>query len=118
MCLSGACLGSDSSSILIIGPDPLSVKGAFKRWNTWTRKKDEEDETYLGALDLRTRRSTNTRFNLRSIFALVLKKDTREKFILLFFTKKVSTVIYTGGDSKMIKNLTFDNLFPPLRHSR
>ena len=51
------------------------------------------------------------------------KKDTPESFILLFLTKKVSTLgIYTEGgyltkpspDSKMIKLLTFDNLFPPL----
>ena len=27
--------------------------------------------------------------------------DTPEKFILLFFTEKVSTVIYTEGDSAL-----------------
>ena len=46
------------------------------------------------ALDLRTR--TSSRFNLK-IFARVLqkKKTTQKAFILLFSTKKVSTVIYT-----------------------
>ena len=50
----------------------------------------------------------------------ILKKDTPERFILVFFTKNVSTVIYTkkvkpSSDRKMIKLLTFDHLFPPLR---
>ena len=51
----------------------------------------------------------------------ILKKDTPERFILVFFTKKVSRVIYIlkkvkpSSDRKMIKLLTFDDLFPPLR---
>ena len=50
----------------------------------------------------------------------ILKKDTPERFILVFLTKKVSKVIYTkevkpSFDRKMIKLLTFDDLFPPLR---
>ena len=50
----------------------------------------------------------------------ILKKDTPERFILVFLTKKVSRVIYTkevkpSSDRKMIKLLTFDDLFPPLR---
>ena len=44
---------------------------------------------------------------------------------LVFFIKIASTVIYTEGsevkkpsrDSKMIKRLAFENLFPLLRHS-
>ena len=49
-----------------------------------------------------------------------LKKDTPERFILVFLTKKVSRVIYTkevkpSSDRKIIKLLTFDDLFPPLR---
>ena len=38
--------------------------------------------------------STSTRFNLK-VFARVFKKATPESFILLFFTKRVSMVIYT-----------------------
>ena len=51
------------------------------------------------ASDLRTRRSTSTRFNFKkfSMRAFKKKKDTPESFILLFFTKKVSTVIHTEG---------------------
>ena len=49
------------------------------------------------------------------VFARVLKKnDTPENFILLFFTKEVSTVIDTEGD---LASPNFDNLFTPLRHS-
>ena len=44
----------------------------------------------------------------------ILKKDTPERFILVFLTKKVSRVIYTkevkpSSDRKMIKLLTFDD---------
>ena len=35
MCRRGACLASESSSIPIRGPKPLSVKGAFRRWKTY-----------------------------------------------------------------------------------
>ena len=61
---------------------------------------------------------------LFKVSARVLKKDTPESFILPFFTKKAGTDIFILKevkplpDSKMIKRLSFDNLFPPLRHSR
>ena len=42
------------------------------------------------------RTGTSRRFNLKC-FVLVLKKDILESFILLFFTKKVSSVIDTEG---------------------
>ena len=47
-----------------------------------------------GLLYLRT--STSTKFNLKFLL-LFSKKKAPESFILLFFTKKVSTVIYTEG---------------------
>ena len=37
-----------------------------------------------------------------------------KKFVRLFILKEVKPL----PDSEMIKLLTFDNLFPPLRHSR
>ena len=51
------------------------------------------------------------------------KKAPQKASIYLFSPTKVSTVIYTeevnpSPDSKRIKLLSFDNLFPPLRHSR
>ena len=49
------------------------------------------------ASDLRTRRSSSTRFTLKFSMRVKKKKDTPESFILLFFTKKVSKVIYTEG---------------------
>ena len=61
--------------------------------------------------------STSTRFNLKSL-RVFPKKDTLESFILLLFTKKDHTVIYTersykpSPNSRMIKRLTIDNLFP------
>ena len=53
----------------------------------------------------------------------VLRKDTPESSIILFSTKKllrffILKKVKASSDSKMIKLLTFDNLFPPLRHSR
>ena len=48
------------------------------------------------ALNLRTRASTSTRFNLK-VFVRVVKKDSPEIFNLLFFTQKVSSVIYNEG---------------------
>ena len=50
------------------------------------------------------------------------KKDTPDSFILRFFTKKLARLfilkeVKPSPDSRMIKLLTFDNLFPPLRHS-
>ena len=66
----------------------------------------------------------STRFNFRFL-CRVLKNRHTEKVhsIFFFFTKKVRAVIYaeeiqSSADSKMtkmIKLLTFDILFPPLR---
>ena len=77
---------------------------------------------YQSALDLRTRTSTSTRFNLM-FFLVFSKKDFSESFILLCSPKKLVRLLILkevkpSPDSKMIKLLTFDNLFPPLRHSR
>ena len=51
----------------------------------------------------------------------ILKKDTPERFILLFSLKKlvrffILKEVKPSPDGKMIKLLTFDNLFLPLRH--
>ena len=51
----------------------------------------------------------------------ILKKDTLERFILLFSPKKLVGLfilkeVKPSTDGKMIKLLTFDDLFPPLRH--
>ena len=60
------------------------------------------------------------------VFARVLKKKKtpRESFIFLFFFHPKKLVwlfilkeVKPAPDSKMIKLLSFDNLFPPLRHS-
>ena len=53
----------------------------------------------------------------------VLRKDIPESAIILFSTKKlvrffILKKVKASPDSKIIKLLTFDNLFPPLRHSR
>ena len=53
----------------------------------------------------------------------VLRKDIPESSIILFSTKKlvrffILKKVKASPDSKIIKLLTFDNLFPPLRHSR
>ena len=58
------------------------------------------------------------------VVSLILKKHTPRKATLYFFyTRKVSTVIFIEGGlppsrSQNDKTSTFDNLFPPLRHSR
>ena len=70
---------------------------------------------YQRALDLRTRTSTCTRFDLS--FCAFSKKDIQEslkKLVRLFILKEVKP----SRDRKIIKLFTFDNLFPPLRHSR
>ena len=67
--------------------------------------------------------STSTRLNLN--FSAFSKKKERAlkasfycpsptKLVRLFILKEVKP----SPDGKMIKLLTFDNLFPPLRHSR
>ena len=63
------------------------------------------------------------RFNFKFL-RLCLKKYTPESFILLFSPKQLVWLLFMlkevklSSDSKMIKLLTFDNLFPSLRHSR
>ena len=50
-----------------------------------------------------------------------IKKGTPESFILRFSTRKMNTVVFSEGGLKVgsssMKPLTFDNLFPPQRHS-
>ena len=50
------------------------------------------------------------------ICARVLKKTPPTKLVRLFILKEVKPS--PEHDGKMIKLLTFHNLFPPLRHSR
>ena len=58
------------------------------------------------------------------VFVRILKKGHPESFILLFFPPKklvrlsILNQVKSSPDGKMIKLLTFNNLFPPLRHSR
>ena len=66
--------------------------------------------------------NTSTRLNLK-FFTHVLKKDTPESFTSLFSPKKFARLfilkkVKPSPDRKLIKLLTFDNLFPPLRYSR
>ena len=71
---------------------------------------------YQRALDLRTKSSTRTRLDLN--FCACSQKDTPESFILLFSPKTLVWLfivreVKPSPYSKMIKPLTFDNLFPP-----
>ena len=64
----------------------------------------------------------STRFNL-NVSALVLKKKTPRKASFYSCSPEKLVRLYKlnvepSPDSKMIKLLSFDNLFPPLRHSR
>ena len=71
-------------------------------------------------VDSKTSTITSTRFELK-LFAYSQNTDSLESLILPFFTRKVSTTVKevtASSDRKMIKLLTFDNLFPSLRHSR
>ena len=58
------------------------------------------------------------------VFSRIVKKmDTPEIFIVLFSPEKLALLsllkeVEPSPDCKMLKLLTFDNLFPPLRHSR
>ena len=58
------------------------------------------------------------------LFVRVLKKDTRQaSFYFSFPPKKLVRLsilneVTSSPDDKIIKLLTFNNLFPPLRHSR
>ena len=58
-----------------------------------------------------------------SFFAYSQNIDTPESFILPFSLEKLALLplvkeVTPSTDRKMIKFLTFDNLFPLLRHSR
>ena len=71
--------------------------------------------------DLRRRTSTSTRVNLK--FARSKKKGTPKASFYFFSPKKLVGLfilkeVKPSPDSKMIKRLRFDNLFPSLRHSR
>ena len=74
-------------------------------------------------LDSRTRTTMSTRFDLKFFSRIVKKMDTPEIFIILFSPEKLALLsllkeVEPSPDCKMLKLLTFDNLFPPLRHSR
>ena len=62
--------------------------------------------------------------DLTSSFVRVLKKKTARQASIYFFSPKklvrlfILKEVKPSPDSKMIKLLTFDNLFPPLQHSR
>ena len=63
-----------------------------------------------------------TTFDLK-FFRVLSKKDTPELFIVLFSPEKLAMLsalkeFKTSPDCKMLKLQTFDNLFPPVRHSR
>ena len=65
----------------------------------------------------------STRFNFNFLRVFSKKKDILESFILLFSPKKLVRLfilkeVKPSPDSRMVKLLTFDNLLPPLRHSR
>ena len=70
-------------------------------------------------LDSRTRINTRMRFAFKFFSHIKKKIDTPESFVVLFVTRRVSTVIIflkvvkPPPDCKMIKLLTFDDLFPP-----
>ena len=57
------------------------------------------------------------------VFARIPKKERPGKLHFTFFSPKMLVRLFIlkevkpTPDSKMIKFLTFDNLFPPLRHS-
>ena len=61
---------------------------------------------------------------LKVLAHVLKKKDTPGKLHLTFFQPKklvwlfILKEVKPSPDSKMIKLLTFDNLFSPLRHSR
>ena len=59
------------------------------------------------------------RDSTESFFTSVLKKDSPESFILLFSPIKLVRLfilmkVKLSPDSKVVKLLSFDNLFPPL----
>ena len=65
--------------------------------------------------------TTSTRFDLK-FFRILLKLFNSESFIVLFFTWKVSAIIFIGEGlallllQNILKLLKFDNLFSPLQH--
>ena len=73
--------------------------------------------------DSRTRTTTSTRFHLK--FFRVLSKNIHPGILHCFFFSpdklellSLLKEVKTSSDCKMLKLLTFDNLFSPLRHSR
>ena len=68
--------------------------------------------------------NTRMRFTLKFFSHIQKKKKDPGKLHCPFVTRRVSTVIIflkvvkPSSDCKMIKLLTFDDLFPPQRHSR
>lgn len=66
---------------------------------------------FIRALDLRTRTSRSTRFNLNFSRVFRKKKHTPKSFILLFSQKKLLR-LFILKESEMMKLHTFDNLFP------
>ena len=73
---------------------------------------------------LRFQDENDCKYEIQVKFACVLKKKP-ESFIFLFFFSSKNLVrlfivkeVKPSPDSKMIKLLTFENLFLPLRHSR
>ena len=65
----------------------------------------------------------STRFDLKFFRVLSKKIDTPEFFIVLFSAEKFALLsllkeVEPSPDCKMLKLLTFDKLFPPLRHFR
>ena len=64
--------------------------------------------------------TASTRFDLK-FFAYSQNIDFPENFILPFSLEKLALLplvkVTPSSNRRMIKLLTFDNLFPPLRHS-
>ena len=56
--------------------------------------------------------------------SILKKMDSPESFIVLFFTRKVTELLFLFKgftpfpELKIMKLLTFDNFFPQLRHSK
>ena len=66
------------------------------------------------ALDLKTRKITSTRFNQETSRKVSFNFFSPKKLVRLFILKQIKPSL----DGKVIKLLTFVNLFTPLRHSR
>ena len=75
------------------------------------RFKDEDDYEYKIYMQLKAFSRTLEKYSTRKAS---LYYFSPEKFVRLFLLERVLPF----PDRKMIKLLKFDNLFPPLRHSR